>query len=94
LCSKSAVKYMKPHSMWEATELIHPGDRCSEVCVRACRWSERRAVQIFAVVLITTVTLMTEHRHSGIDVFPLPRMYCNVFDPAFHWTTAATDLSM
>jgi len=31
---------------------------------------EGSVVQIFAVLLITTVTLMTEHRHSGSDVFP------------------------
>ena len=47
---------------------------------------EGSVVQIFVVVLITTVTLMTEHRHSGSDVFPLSGIYCNAFDPAFKLT--------
>ena len=42
--------------------------------------------QIFAVVLITTITLMTEHRHSGSDVFPLSRIYFDAFDAVFQLT--------
>ena len=47
---------------------------------------EGSVVQIFAVVLITTFTLMREQRHSGSDVFPLSRIYCNALDVAFQLT--------
>jgi len=54
--------------------------------VCACTWVEGSVVQIFAVILITTVTLMGEHRRSGSDVFPLSRICFNACDPALQLT--------